>query len=311
MRDTFTTLQAQAHNYTQTKTVDTAVNTFLKSEINKAYRFILATLINYKTQITYTATTVSNQQYYNNPAGNVMIESVVITIGSLRIPLNVLDSQKRWDDLNSVQFTGIGFPRFFFPRRDDFGIYPKPQGAYSMDVVYSPRYPDMQFADYTTGTVTAVNGSVNITGSGVTWTAAMIGRWISVTSDGKWYRIATVPTSDTLTIENYYEGVSTTGEAYTIGQSPELPEEIHELLAYRAAELFFIGMRKDTEAAKYWGNMFWTGDGNISERDLDDVRGGLLGAINRYSARNDSGVVDRRMSRFTDDYNKVWGTTIV
>lgn len=311
MRDTYTTLQAQAHNYTQTQATDTATHTFLQQELNRAYRYILSELRNFKTQITYTSTTTSGQQYYHNPSANVIIEAITVTIGSVKYNLKPLDSNQKWNDLNAIQFVGLAIPQFFYPRRDDFGIYPKPQGAYVMEMVYSPRYPDMQNEDYTTGTVSITNGTTTITGSATTFTQAMVGRWFKVNTDGSWYRIASYTSATQIDIENNYEGITVSGGAYTIGESPEVPEEVHELLAYRAAEMYFAGLRGDPSSkAQYWGNMFFTGDGNNNSRDLTSVRAGLLGAINRYSSRSDSGIVERNVKKFDDFSSKIWASSI-
>lgn len=308
MRETWTTLKALANNNTQTQSTDTAASTFLASEINRGYRLILSELRNFKTQITYTATTTSGQQYYHMPAAQVMLETVVITVGSVRYSLRALDSPQKWEDFNAVQFTGIYPPQFFFPRKDDFGLFPKPQGAYTMDITFSPRYADLSNDDYTAGTISVTNGSINVTGSGTAWTTAMATRWINIS--GIWYRIATAPTTTGITLENDYEGTTASGLTYTIGQSPELPEELGILLAQYAAASYFSGFRGDVAKSTWWNNVFWTGDGSNSSRDLTTIRSGLLGAINRYSSRSDSGIVQRNIKKFDDYSSIIWGTSI-
>ncbi len=117
----------------------------------------------------------------------------------------------------------------------------------------------MSIADYTTGTVDiAPNGSILITGSGTTWTAPMVGRWIRIThsdtasaaGDGQWYEITSVPSSTTLTIQRPYGGISlTTGAsaAYKIGDVPQLPEAFHELPEQYAAYRYWL-KEKDKRA---------------------------------------------------------------
>ena len=309
LRETFTTLQALCHKCTQTQSDGSTLDQDIKDELNRGYTDISAVLKDYKTQITKTTTCVVGQQFYHNPASVVSVESVVVTVGSIKINLDVLDSQKLWNEYNAIQFQGLVYPRYYFPRKDDFGIYATPQVAYPMTIVYNPRHKDMSAEDYTTGTVEVTNGSDEVQGSGTAWTSAMDNSFFK-TSDGNWYRVMSVTSATTLILDNYYEGPSSVGLSYTIGESPELPEEVQPLLAYRYAEMFFMGQRGDANKATYWGNIYWTGDPLNSKRELTNVRGGLLGAINRYASRNDSGIVIRNPNRFDDWGNKVWGMTI-
>jgi hypothetical protein len=55
-------------------------------------------------------------------------------------------------------------------------------------------------APYVTGTVAVTNGSATITGTGTTWTAAMVGRAISIDGLKTYLRVATVPGATTLTL---------------------------------------------------------------------------------------------------------------
>lgn len=311
MRETFTSLQTIAHDATQTVSTDTAINTFLKKEINRAYRLTQAELDNFTTQIVKTTTTVADQQFYHKPPDVVTIESVVVTIGDVDYTCRPLSSQRIWDEMNAVTFSGNAFPSVFFQRQNDFGIYPTPQDAYSMKMTYIPRYPDMANADYTTGTVTATNNSAAIVGSGTVFTAAMVDRWISLDNDGSWYRISAFTDSTNITIDNVYQGTTAAGATFTIGESPEIPEEIQEILPWKAAAAFFIQRRKDSGQAAIWSNMFYTGDAQNSSRDLAKAAGGLLGAKKRYAARASTGIAHRnRRNRRNFWVDRAWGTTI-
>lgn len=77
--------------------------------------------------------------------------------------------------------------------------------------------------DYTTGTVT-IDGSGNVTGSGTTFTSAMVGKGFKATGHTTWYRVATYSSATAITIEDDLDDVTTTysggaiagGSAYTI-----------------------------------------------------------------------------------------------
>ena len=71
-----------------------------------------------------TASTVADQQFYHYPP-NVYppIVSATLTTGGVDYPLTTINSQREWDKLNEVSFSGSAIPQFIFPRRDDFGIW--------------------------------------------------------------------------------------------------------------------------------------------------------------------------------------------
>lgn len=77
--------------------------------------------------------------------------------------------------------------------------------------------------DVTTGTVT-IDASGNVTGSGTTFTAAMVGRGFKATGHTKWYRVKTYTNATTIVIEDdldditsaYTGGVINAGAAFTI-----------------------------------------------------------------------------------------------
>ncbi len=71
-------------------------------------------------------------------------------------------------------------------------------------------------APYTTGTVTATNGSATITGSGTTFTSAMVGRKIKVGSDNAYYRIKTFTSATSIDLEANYQGTTASAQTYTI-----------------------------------------------------------------------------------------------
>lgn len=310
MRETFTSLQARAADATQTLTSETANNTFLKTELSLSYRWMLGDLDIYRSRIATAFTTVASTQYYDYPAGMAVVDSISITIGGILYNLVPYESQSAWNILNSVSVAGSNIPQFYLARDLDFGIWPTPQDAYTGSIVYNPRYPDFANEDYTTGTVTVTNGSATVTGSGTTFTAAMVGRWFKVNNDGLWYKVEGYTSATVITIHKTYEGATAAGASYTIGESPQIPEEGHELLVARAAMGFFIKKRGDAEMAKTWDNMFWTGEPHNTIRDPTVVTGGYLGFKHRYFKRSSSGIIYKQSRSNVDDEMKIWGTTL-
>src|SRR3990167_3012357 len=67
---------------------------------------------------------------------------------------------------------------------------------------------------YTTGTISSISGGVNVTGSSTVWTSAMVGRQIFI--DERWYVIAAVGSSTSLTLESGYADGATFSGSYRI-----------------------------------------------------------------------------------------------
>ncbi len=98
----------------------------------------------------------------------------------------------------------------------------------NMDLFIFGFYPDVGAGnrvgtDYTTGTVT-IDASGNVTGSGTTFTASMVGKGFKATGHTKWYRVKTYTSGTAIVIEDdfddltsaYTGGVIGGGTAYTI-----------------------------------------------------------------------------------------------
>lgn len=103
------------------------------------------------------------------------------------------------------------------------------------------------FAPYTTGTVSVSNGSATVTGSGTTWTSAMVGRYLSI-GDTIPQRILTVPSATSLTIDVVWSGSALSAQTYSIVHlrvtMPSDFERVERLasdtLALRRTNLTFI-----------------------------------------------------------------------
>lgn len=290
---------------------DTNLTNFFKRHLSSRYQLVLSKLSNYTAQKTQTASTVAAQQYYHNPPGIVNIESVVLTVGSVDYTLEPVNSQSEWDRLNSVDIQAGAFPQYFFPRRDDFGIWPIPQDAYTVTIHYHLRDRNLTTADYVDGTVAVTQNNTNVTGTGTTWTAAMVGRWFKVDNDGYWYRVSAFTDTTHITLESVYEGSTASGGTYVIGESPELPEEGHILLSYGVTADYYSGPKKDSEMAKFYENMFWTGSGSVTPSFGESMSnaGGLMGLMKKYASRSDKRLIRRRRSRGDFD-SRIWATTI-
>lgn len=268
------------------------------------------------TQQTKTAVTVASQQYYHYPPGQVSVDAISITIGSVQYPLEPIYDQRLWNLFNSIQIQPTAIPQSFFNRRDDFGIWPIPQDVYTITLNAFNRDRNLLVADYATGTVTATQGSVTVTGSGTTFTPAMVGRWFTITDttsygQGYWYRVTAYVSATQISLEEAYQGTTGSGLTYNIGESPEIPEEGHVILIDGVTADFYFGMRDDTGTAQSFENKFWTGDRNNASRRIGDtdIAAGLIGLMNRYASRTKKRLIMKQPKPYLPQY-KVFSTSI-
>jgi len=103
-------------------------------------------------------------------------------------------------------------------------------------------------AKYSTGTVTT-NGTTTITGSGMTFTSAMVGRKFKVTGFEEVYTISTYVSATQITLDNAFNGSDSTTNTYEIFQDLiSLPSDCALIVALRQArtpiELTPVGIRE-------------------------------------------------------------------
>lgn len=289
----------------------TASQTYYKQRINSRYGEVLAKLPSFLSEITRTFSTVADQQFYHYPPAIKEIESLSITINSVTYTLTPITSNQRWTRLNAIQITAGAIPLHYFKRQRDFGIWPIPQAVYTATIEYTFRPGGLVRTDYTTGTVTVTENDETVEGAGGTaWsttTNLVADDWFSLTDSngeprGNWYRVGSVTDADTLELESTFEESTESGVTYVIGQSPDLPEDGHELLAYGALADYFVSKRQSPTKAKIWSNMYWTGDPGISRQtalasEKPWTGGGLLGLINDYRDRDSSQLINRTRDR--------------
>lgn len=315
MRQSFGELIATTEDFVSQNTgsfTTSTVTNFIKEHLNKRYSLVTAHLRQYITQPTpRTAVTTADQQYYYMPPGIQSIEQATLTIAGVAYPLIVVNSQLDWNYINQIDFSGTTIPQFIFPRRNDFGIYPTPQtDGDTITLVGNLQDREMTADDYTTGDVDITENDQEVVGNATTFTVDMVGRWFKATDgDNYWYRIGTFTDATHLNLETFYEGETKTSAAYLIGESPEIPEELHEILPHGAAAEFFSGPRKDFASAQAHNNYFWTGDFNNDSRRIHDAQGGLLAAKARYATRINSGIIYHKHERIPR-FDERWSTVL-
>jgi len=121
---------------------------------------------------------------------------------------------------------------------------------------------ELSIADYTAGTIVSIAAQgTAIVGSGTTFTADMVGRYIQITpttaangGDGMWYEIGSYTSATQIGLVKPYEGtaISAGTATYTIGQVPVIPEAYQNAIEYRTTALFWQNQNDLTRAKTYW-----------------------------------------------------------
>lgn len=95
------------------------------------------------------------------------------------------------------------------------------------------EYPITLSARVTSGTLTATNGSPTVTASGTPFDSSIhVGAWLRFTADTvqAWYRVQTVNSTSSITIEPAYQGTSGASKAYELCKTDYLlPSELSDL----------------------------------------------------------------------------------
>lgn len=252
---TFTQAYTRAADITGISIVtNTSALINIKADINQGLRIFKNASRRYWTRKEATTNLVANQQYYTFPEDMVRITTVRVTSGGLTLPVVLVDSEEMWNRINPIPAMTVGIPTTGFIRgKNELGLYPIPSvnATNGLIVSYEPRLKDLSIDD-TTGNINVTNGSVTVTSSAL-FNSKMVGMSLQVTdgSDGNWYPIVGYTSSSSITIENVYQGPTSTGVASIIGQVPDIPEDYQLGLVYYAAYNYYLKRKDAGTAAGY------------------------------------------------------------
>lgn len=314
---TATVTTASAHGYTTSNSI--AISGASPAAYNGTFTITVTstTTFTYTLSAAQTITTATVSQFYPLPNGEVTVEGMYVTVGGVNYPLEIISNRLKWEKLNAILVQPTTYPRYYFPLSYSFGLWPIPQTTYQGNISYHYRDRNLLVGDISGGTVALSQGSTTVTGSSTAFTSAMVGRWFVITDttvpgQGYWYRVTGYTSATSITINNPWPNASVSGvSGYNIGESPDIPEDLHGILAWGTASDFYSGMRKDPVNGQLFDNLFWTGNpGNANRKQGDsNVSGGLLGGMSSYADRD-----NRRIVKHNTNVNPltaiIWGQTI-
>lgn len=277
------------------------------------------------TSTTFTYTIAASQngasgthaQYYPNPPGYVTSDGIVLSVGSVNYSLKLISAESVWEQLNSVLLQASAVPQFYYPRRDDFGIWPIPQNLYNGQIYYHYRDRNLMTDDYTAGSVAVTASSNQVVGTTTVFTPAMVGMWftiddLTVPGHGYFYRITGRTSNTVISLNKPFAGTTTSGiTKFRIGECPEIPDDLHTYLVDGVTGGYYKDIRKDKENAATFLNTFWTGNpaNAVWKEGGEDIIGGLLGGMKAYADREDERVINRKPGLNPLQY-KAWSVTL-
>jgi hypothetical protein len=258
---------------------------------------------------TVTLKTVASQQAYVLPASCRKIMDLYVKVDdNYYLPIQIEDPNQ-WKIVLYSRLDEGDTALFYYKEGGSVLIAPTPDTADNDIIIrYRVNLKDLSVADYSTGTIVSVaNAGTAVVGSDTTWTAAMAGRYLKITDsdtankgDGKWYKIASVGSATTLTLEQPYEGTAITAgaAAYTIGQMSPIPEAYDVAPVYRATALYWQTNGDLNRAKGYW--MLYDGG---YEAGFRDSVGGLIGQMIENEAEKTEGSYISPNYYYTDPNN--------
>ncbi len=242
----------------QTGDSSTANTTIGKARINDTHKTLMAMHDWFFAEKTANFTTTANIYKYDLPYDYMRMNAVTVQISSRFYSLQEVASHDEWQKVQMFRSTYTNnIPELYHITGDQMEMYPIPSAngdANNGTYYYVNRVVDMQYDDYATATVTLTNGSTVVTGSGTTFTAAMVGEWIQG-PDKRWYKLATFTSTTIMGLAKAFQGTTGSALSYTIAELPQIPEDYHSLLWYQPVAIYWM-MKKETQQAAYYQALY-------------------------------------------------------
>lgn len=224
----------------------------LQQDINIGYKRFNNAIARYFTRKQQFTNLVEDQQYYQSPIDMIRPSLVsVLWTSSFEYPLRQVRSEQEWRELNTYSQSSMPTAYFVYGN-NQIGLFPKPSQDVTngLRLVYQPQDVDLTKNNYTTGTVTIVNGSTSVAGASTVWAQTHVGMFLQVTdgTDGNWYEIDAVSSTTALTLKTPYAGSSVTSTTYTLGQMFIFPGEYDDVPVDYALSRFYESRNNPSRA---------------------------------------------------------------
>jgi hypothetical protein len=217
-------------------------------------------------------TSVASQQNYTLPDNCWRVKGLKAVYSSVTYTPTEVKNRNSWLALNRVSVSSDIPQKYFIDEvSKEFKVYPIPT---STDVTYTLRFQkkiiDLSQDDYTTGTVTVAANSNAVVGSGTTWTAAMVGRYIQL--NGFWHEITAFTDATHITIAEQID-TAVSGDTYTIAEMIPFSDGSEDLPLWYALWQYHQSKENPTPQAQEYERMFKEGLEDLIRRDAKSVTG--------------------------------------
>src|SRR5690606_32238949 len=234
--------------------------TFGKTNMNLGLSILEASLNRRHTEFTRTGTTSDSTNIVQLPDNFIRLVDFFVTVGTIEYHAEPIFNRDLWNQLvRNTSSPESDFLTHVFVNRNTLELYPRPSTAKTWTMRYEGTTKPLQNDDVTTGTITTLaNAGTTVTGSGTSFTDAMINRFLRIDSDGEWYEISDVASTTSLTLRSPYQGlaISAGSENYTIGEVPRTPAPTHIIPVYYACWQWYLGPQKDKVQASVYKNQY-------------------------------------------------------
>lgn len=232
-----------------------------KARIKNYYDLLLRKTQNNLIEHTRFGSSKDGQRAYYLPINYYQINSVRVKISSTlwSDPLTQVKSRDYWNRIKN-RATEANYPDLYFIANDqgrqtiEFHPIFNADGSSNIELNYLGHQVPLTFPDdYIAGTISINVGAYAITGSGTTFTSAMVGRFIKL--EDEWYEIDSFTSTTSISLVTTYQGKNNlSGAGYTIGELMRLPSEYHYGPVYGAAEEYWAN--HDVAKATLYGKKY-------------------------------------------------------
>jgi len=200
-----------------------------------------------------TQDTVADQEAYVLPASTRKIIDLRVDVGETPYTPLEIESAELWNRVQQMELGTDDRTEFYYRRGNKVLLAPIP-GSSGNEILIQIRknVVDLTEADVTAGTIDVTNGDETVSGSGTSFTDAMVGRKLRVEDGDKlWYEIASVTNGTELELLQPYEGNTDTGLDYTIGEVGIIPEAYQMIPVFQAASTYYTKEEKAGVADRF------------------------------------------------------------
>lgn len=219
-----------------------------KIRMNHYYAFLLSEANNYVVEKTKIGNLKDGQRSYLFPPDYYKIKTVRVLIDNQWHPLELVWSLEKWHmyTMRTGASAEGSIPERAIVINEQGNVHleldpiPNADLSNALEIVYEGYQDALYFPDdYTTGTISITNGAAGVTGSGTTFTSAMVGRFLQPTSGKFWYDIKSYVSATSIALVNYFQESTILGSGYTIAELPRLPVEFHYTPVYGAVADYY------------------------------------------------------------------------